>query len=515
MTTTEPAQALGRVTAYLASHPSDASAWAVAAEALLHLARPEEAVRAARRARPSDDPERIALLAWALAAAGVTSEARGWLARLGPDHGGARTWERAARAYDWLGDAAAALTAHERAVAVAPEDVGCALRYAERLERSADPATAQAVVDAVLRARPGWAEARRVAVRLAVRMGDVDVAAGDARALLDAGDLPSAVAPGLMLELARIEARRGNVDDAVRWARLGNDAALTAWRARGGDADHLWRELEALASTTLPPATALPEPLPDPPGHRAAFVVGFPRSGTTLTQRMLHAHPQVTTFDELPLVDRALQAVLPGARWVQAAQGCADPAIAAKVRRAWWQRALAQVGGRPGGLVVDKLPLNALRLDVITRVFPDAPVVFVMRDPRDAILSAWLQDFDLNIAMAQLTDPARAARLYHHVWTTWTRARPAHGVTLRYESLVTDPEATWRPVIEALSLDWDEAVVAPRSGPDAARLRTPSYAAIQQPLNARAVGRWRPFAAYLAEPLASLAPHLEALGYLA
>ncbi|MEM6929034.1 MAG: sulfotransferase, partial [Myxococcota bacterium] len=302
----DPTTALGLVTAHLGRHPDDHAAWAVAAEALVRLDRPDEAVAAARRAQRPELPDRLALLAWVLAAAGEAREARMWLAELGADVAVSVAWERVARAHDHLGEASAAVAAHGRARALAPDDMGLALRFAERLERAGRVTHAGQVVDEVLEARPGWPPARRVRVRLLARLDDLDGAAAEARVLLDGGELLDDVASGLMLELSRIEARRGDTRASVHWAERGNRRALQEFRSRGGDPDALWQELDTLARARLPPPS--PPSGPDraaPPRHRAAFVVGFPRSGTTLVQQMIAAHPAVLTFDEAPLVGGA------------------------------------------------------------------------------------------------------------------------------------------------------------------------------------------------------------------
>jgi len=488
----DPSTALALVVAHLEQHADDDGAWEVASEALLRLDRPLEALEAARRAHRYDRPERTALLAWALAAAGQAAEARRWLATVEPDLDSAEAWERVARAHDHLDEMGRAAEAHARAVALAPDDVGRALRLAERLERSGDLAGASAVVGSVLEARPGWAPARRVRVRVHAQRGDLDEAASEARVLLEGHELADDVESGLMLELARIEARRGHPTAAMAWARQGNARALRAWQEHGGDVDALLTQLAGLDQVP-PPAPDRPGVAPSaPPGHRAAFVVGFPRSGTTLVQRMLAAHSAVATFDEAPLIDRALEGVLPGRDWAGAARAADEPTIGQLVQGRWWTDALRRIGGSGGRprLVVDKLPLNLLRLDVIVRAFPDAPIVLVLRDPRDAIISAFLQDFRLNWAMAQLTDLERAARLYDRAMATWDRVRPRNGVVLRYEDLLDDPEGTWRPVIAALGLDWEDAVLGPRDEP-VVRLGTPSYAAVRAPLTRRSVGRWR------------------------
>lgn len=502
----DPATALGLVTAHLVRHPDDDGAWAVAAEALVRLERPDEAVEAAQQAQKPGSPQRVALLAWALAASGAFAKARRCLEGLSEPLS-ATAWDRVARAWERLGDPDAAIVAHGRAVAADRSDLGCALRFAERLEQRDMVERAASVVADVLAARPGWAPARRVRVRLLARAGDLEQAAAEARVLLEGNELVDEVATGLMLELARIEAGRGAVGPANAWAARGNRRALAEWVAEGGDIDALIDELDAVAQGDLPVVPREPQE-----ARRSAFVVGFPRSGVSMVQQMLAVHPDVVAFDDVPLVDWALAAELPGSRWVEAARAVSDAGLAAGLRDAWWRGALRRAEDAASCLVVDALPLNVLRLDVIARAFPGAPVLLVVRDPRDAVLSAYFQDFRLNGATAQLTGLSRAARLFDQALTTWFRVDPKPGLIIRYEALLDEPERAMRPVLETLGLRWDP-LVPHRQSRRLDRFETPTYAAQRDVRRRPSVGRWRIFEDVMAEALPVLQPWVERLGY--
>jgi tetratricopeptide (TPR) repeat protein len=497
-----PADAVRLLSDHLAARPDDALAWDEAAEAFLRLGRPDGAVQAAQQAfalgRRADQ---AALLALALARSGRGGDALRLVEGLLADPPtSALAWERLGGVYEALGAPDAGIVAREQAVERAPADPGVALRLAERLERADRRGEARALAERF----PCHPEADRLLVRLDHHEGRLDDAVDRARALLRRASPTGA--RGLWMELARIEARRGRPGDAFAAAAEGNRLALAAWTSQGGDPDHVPDLIRRLLAAELPPFPSATGPV------ELAFLVGFPRSGTTLVGQVLQAHPDVVTLDELPLMERAFDEVDPGLDLVERIARL--PAGAEALRATWWRHARI-AARRSSRLLVDKQPLNLIRVDLLARLFPDAAILVVLRDPRDAVLSAWLQDFELNGATAQCADLSRCAELYAGAFDLWRRARDRvpRAIELRYEELVTRPEEALRPVLAAMGLPWDDAVLDHASAARSAAIGTPSYRDVRQPLFDRSVGRWRAFADRLAPVLPRLQPYVDALGY--
>src|SRR5205085_4640311 len=226
---------------------------------------------------------------------------------------------------------------------------------------------------------------------------------------------------------------------------------------------------------------------PVAPGTRVSpvFLVGFPRSGTTLLDTLLMGHPALNVMEEVPLLERPAAALGDFERLPELSEAETE-----HLRDLYFE-ALGPVDGRT---IVDKLPLNLLGAPLIHRLFPDAKFIFAARHPCDVVLSCFMQPFDLNPAMANFLDLENAARLYDLVLSFWERASailPLQVHTLRYEALVEDKEAEMRDLIAFLGLGWDERVldnqkVAAERGP----IVTPSYAQVAQPIYKRARGRW-------------------------
>ena len=477
--------------------PNDPDTWAAAAHQLVDLGQAEAAVPIAIRASQLLPGHGSAsLLALVLARAGRADDATRLVEALaGEDPQDAAVWARLAQACTALDRHHDALVCRQNAVVCCPDDRRSRLLLAQQLERADRRDEARAHATWVLERAPDSTLAQRVLMRLDHHDGDLTSAAARGRDLLQRGGVEDDLVRTTAMEQARICARLGLPDEAVAAATLGNRLALRAWK---GSSASLRASLAELQGRPRWP------PIPDAVDEQGAFIVGFPRSGTTLMQQILEQHPATRTLDESAALDRAVDAVMPGLSLAEQVDAL-TPERAAQIRRLWRD----QVGP---GFVVDKLPLHLARIDLIARVFPGMPVVVMVRDPRDCVVSAFLQDFELNPAMAELTDVGSAARLYRDVFSIWQRARDAGGVRareVRYEDLVRAPEQVLEGVLDFLGLPWDPSVLGERAGD----VTTPSYRNVQEPLYDRSVQRWRVFEEHLLPAQPILEPFVEGYGY--
>ena len=243
-----------------------------------------------------------------------------------------------------------------------------------------------------------------------------------------------------------------------------------------------------------------------------AFLVGFPRSGTTLADTFLMGHPRVKVLEEVPMLAAAEDALGGVERLPNA-----SPYQLLEARDAYFRLLDQELGGSFDGVVIDKLPLNMTRLPLIHALFPDARIIFAQRHPCDAVLSAFMQGFVLNPAMASFLDISDAADLYDRAMNFFERSReefPLQVQTLVYEELVDDPASALRPVIDFLRLDWrpellDHRATALKRG----AINTPSYDQVSEKLTIAPVGRWLGYKQELEPVLEVLMPWAEILGY--
>jgi hypothetical protein len=246
------------------------------------------------------------------------------------------------------------------------------------------------------------------------------------------------------------------------------------------------------------------------------FVVGFPRSGTTLLELTLDAHPLLVSMDEQPFLQHALRDILAIAPYPHELAAVTATDLE-RVRAAYWQRVRRRVQLAPGQRLVDKNPLNILRLPVIKRLFPNARVLLAVRHPCDVLLSCYMQHFRAPEFALLCADLSTLAVGYRRAFDFWYREsavlKPAVR-EVRYETLVMEFEVQVRAIAEFLQLPWDERMLAPAAHAQAKGfISTPSYSQVVQPVNKRSVGRWHAYRAHFAAVLPRLAPYLARWDY--
>jgi len=250
----------------------------------------------------------------------------------------------------------------------------------------------------------------------------------------------------------------------------------------------------------------------DPDG--IAFLVGFPRSGTTLLDRMLSAHPDIEVLEEKSLLSPLHQDWSePGT--LEALAGVSDAQI--MDAREIYRREMSRHRRHPQRpLVIDKLPLNLAYLFLIHRLFPDAPVIFLQRHPLDACISCYFQAFELEASMAYFLDIRQTAQYYDAVMQVATLSMDQFGNPLHrlsYEDLVADPKVELEAVLKLFALDWNDSMLDYRQRSDRESSNTPSYQQVSQPLHTRSIGKWRHYSKQLESSLPLLQPWVNNFGY--
>ena len=246
---------------------------------------------------------------------------------------------------------------------------------------------------------------------------------------------------------------------------------------------------------------------PDP-----VFLVGFPRSGTTLLDTMLMGHPQIEVLEEEPMLREAFEIfgthdTLPVAT---------DEQIAS-ARDSYFKAAAARTPLKPGNLLVDKNPLAMNAMPVIHRMFPDARVILALRHPCDVVLSCYVTNFKLNDGMSSFVHLDTTAELYDLSFSYFERVQqllslPTH--TVVYENVVADRDTELRNLFDFLELDWHDAVLDHQATAlSRGRIKTASYAQVAEPIYKRSAGRWQNYRKHLEPIIPVLKPWIDKFGY--
>ncbi len=226
------------------------------------------------------------------------------------------------------------------------------------------------------------------------------------------------------------------------------------------------------------------------------FVVGLPRSGTTLVERIISAHPDVASAGELPtfpaLIHKHANVTISYSSEAFQAAAKADLAVLGRE----YEDAARQRISSGAARFVDKLPLNFLYSGLINRALPNARILCLRRDPMDSIVgnyrqflggSAYAYSYDLE-------DTARYFVFFDRLVAHWRENLPADGFTeVGYEDLVSDPDTMSRKIVAFCGLPWNEACLQPHEND--APVATLSSAQVREPINTKSVGRWRRYGA--------------------
>jgi tetratricopeptide (TPR) repeat protein len=259
-------------------------------------------------------------------------------------------------------------------------------------------------------------------------------------------------------------------------------------------------------------------PAPDAPQidkKAPVFLVGFPRSGTTLLDQILTSHSQVTVLEEKENLEDFYGRFPAVAARLDELLQCSDEQLQ-EWQDNYWQKIANEIEVGEAGLVVDKLPLNTILLGHIRKLFPSAKIIFALRDPRDVVFSCFQQRFGMNQAMFQFLRLESAVSYYDQVMSL---ARvyidrlsiPVHLV--RYESVISDFDDEVGGVLAYLGLPWEDAVRQYQAVASQRRISTPSARDVIRPLYSTSIGKWRNYEDLIDGRFEPLATWVDYWGY--
>ena len=248
------------------------------------------------------------------------------------------------------------------------------------------------------------------------------------------------------------------------------------------------------------------------------FIVGFPRSGTTMLEQMLDAHPGMISMDERPFVQRVIDRMQAAGLQYPEDLERLDARRCSELREVYWAAVEKVTGqGRRGKRLVDKNPLTMLRLPMLVRLFPNAKIIFALRHPCDVLLSCYMQNFNAPPFMALCSTLQRLASGYvkaMNFWASHVELMKPDLFEWRYECAMEHFDSN----VERLGSFLELGSSAPlRDFSDHARrkgfISTPSYSQVVQPVYTTSIGRWHRYRRWFEPVLPALVPVLQRWGY--
>ena len=414
----------------------------------------------------------------------------------------------------------------ERAFAANPVFVQARLNLADWFEKDRKLDKAWDCVDGCLARHPQNPHALFFRARLLQRTGRAAEAETVVRNLIKSNPSDPDVQCNSRHLLGVVLDELGQYAEAMRWLTEAKNlsrkkANVTPMEKDYDRADHRRRALLAALKPADVQRWRDEAASATPQRHRLALLGGHPRSGTTLLEQILGAHPEISALDEseafaVEVVDelapiKSTQALTPNAL------NTLSPARRTELQRNYFKSLLREFKSElETAVLLDKNPSTTASLHIWLRLFPEFKIVIALRDPRDVIISCYFQNLALTTTNANFLSLERTAKHFSDLTDVWLRLRELGGfnwMETRYEDIVAGPQSEGRRVTEFLGLAWHPTQASHHEAAGRKFIFSPTYAAVTKPINNRAVGRWKNYADALAPVQSKLEPYCRAFRY--
>lgn len=410
-------------------------------------------------------------------------------------------YAKAARNSLLLDNVEEAIRLGRKAVRFAPELADARLSLAEALETSGRFRQAKFQYLSVLRRNPRHAAA--LAKLLSMRQTGIDTRyPSAARAILAGNQLSGAERAQLHLALARYHDQREQYDAAFEHLTHGNSIS---WKKQAFDSGLYSQAVDAILAV-FTRGVFSSQPRHEVRSTRPIFIVGMPRSGTTLVEQILASHPNVAAGGELSTITNlAAGTGHAGEAYPQGISTLGGAGLAQMARR--YLGKLETIS--PDALhVTDKMPFNFMHLGLIATLFPDAAIIHCRRGALDTCLSCYFTSFSENLLFASNQEALGHYYLdYRRMMDHWRHVLPKPMLEVEYEQLVSNTEETVSAMLKYCGLEWEPACLQFHQTDRG--IRTPSRWQVRQPIYSSSVGRWRRYERHLQPLLDVLTPVLQ------
>lgn len=416
-----------------------------------------------------------------------------------------------------MGEIDEAVACHLKALEIAPDLVEAHTDLATIHEQSSDLDKAVEYSKKAIDLGPANVAAHVIHARILRRLGDYDEAIELLRPFLE-GRHPVKHAASLNYEMALLLDRAAEYDLAFQHFVRANELQSQRDLPKLADRHAFLTTLSEMDRVTTPDwvGSWLTSGVFDS-SDSPAFIVGFPRSGTTLLDQILDSHPDIQVMEEKRALDVVKQYAAENFIGYPESLAKLDSAELGILRGVYFKAVAEEFKRDPDRLLIDKNPLYICNLPLIVRLFPDAKIILALRHPCDAVLSGFMQNFAINAAMANFFTLEDSVKFYGRVMGYWRKCEtvlPLNHHTVHYESVVEDLEGEARKALDFLGLPWDDTVLDyAKHARQRDQIRTPSYEAVTQPVYKRAKYRWKNYADKVQPFMDEFQPFIDAFGY--
>ena len=237
----------------------------------------------------------------------------------------------------------------------------------------------------------------------------------------------------------------------------------------------------------------------EPSWYQPVFLIGFPRSGTTLLDTILRTHSKINVIEEKPMVIKMETAFSKPLEISEIEK--IDYYYAKYLSNFYFTELKKYTDDHENNVIIDKFPLNIIKLPLINKVFPNAKFIIALRHPLDCILSCWMQNFRLNPAMSNMLDISRLVDFYSlemEFLNICIKRYSLNILNIKYEELTQSFESETKRILNYLNLEWEIGIKEfHKTALNRIKINTPSYSQVTKPIYKHASYRWKNYSNYL------------------
>ncbi len=237
----------------------------------------------------------------------------------------------------------------------------------------------------------------------------------------------------------------------------------------------------------------------EPSWYQPVFLIGFPRSGTTLLDTILRTHSKINVIEEKPMVIKMETAFSKHLEISEIEK--IDYNYSKYLSDFYFKELKKHINVQENNVIIDKFPLNIIKLPLINKVFPNAKFILALRHPLDCILSCWMQNFRLNPAMSNMLDISRLVDFYSlemEFLNICIKRYSLNILKIKYEDLIKSFDSETKRILNYLNLEWEIGIKEfHKTALNRSKINTPSYSQVSKPIYKHASYRWKNYSNYL------------------
>jgi len=322
----------------------------------------------------------------------------------------------------------------------------------------------------------------------------------------------------IQYEKAQILDKMSHYKKAWKAIKYASDLTLKNWRKYTPYKDQFNKNCQQIVKSFQSASPKPPNSKGEMLGQNLIFVVGFPRSGTTLLDSILSAHSMITILEEAPVIGETYDEIskITPKNYAEKINKLSNKKLN-RLRQFYFNALKSYSDWKQEGVLVDKSPLNTVHVALIHTLFPQAKILFSQRHPLDVCLSCYFQDFKMNSFMTNLTSIKKAAATYSSMLNVWKTSVEQLNIPVYYQSyekLVSEFENQVKDLFLYLELPWQKKVLNyQKELSKRGAIATPSYNQVNQPIYSTSKNRYINYLNYLDKPSQILTPWIDYFNY--